>query len=172
MATAEDGGIQGSCKVLLHYKTTDRTYSSSGSGSSDGGGGGSSSGSGRPKAATEAGPAGTWIQDGTGWWFQYKDGSYPKNIWVQLGYNGNLEWYHFDGTGYMQTGWFTDIDGKRYFLHNVSDGTQGRMITGWNLLDGKWYYFNPISDGTCGALFVNRTTPDGYTVGADGVWQP
>lgn len=72
----------------------------------------------------------------------------------------------------MQTGWFTDIDGKRYFLHNVSDGTQGRMITGWNLLDGKWYYFNPISDGTCGALFVNRTTPDGYTVGADGVWQP
>ena len=171
-AMAEDGGIQGTCKVLLHYKTTDRTYSSSGSGSSGGGGGGSSSGSGRPKAATEAGPAGTWIQDGTGWWFQYKDGSHPKNIWVQLGYNGNLEWYHFDGNGYMQTGWFTDVDGNRYFLHNVSDGTQGRMVTGWNLLDGQWYYFNPVSDGTRGALYVNRTTPDGYTVGADGVWQP
>ena len=166
--TTADGGIQGICKVLLHYKTTDRTYSSSGS--SGGGGGGSSSGSGRPKAATEAGLAGTWIQDSTGWWFQYKDGSYPKDTWVQLGYNGNLEWYHFDGNGYMQTGWFTDVDGNRYFLHNVSDGTQGRMVTGWYMIEGNWFYFNPISDGTRGSLYVNRNTPDGYTVGVDGIW--
>ena len=169
--TAEDGGIEKSCKVILRYKTTDRTYSSSGSGSSGGGGGGFSS-SVRPNTVTETGPAGTWLQDQTGWWFKYTDGSYPKDTWVQLGYNGKLEWYHFDEAGYMQTGWFTDKDQNRYFLHNVSDGTQGHMVTGWYLVEGKWYYFNPVSDGTRGALFVNRTTPDGYTVGADGVWLP
>lgn len=76
---------------------------------------------------------------------------------MQLGYNGKLEWYHFDEAGYMQTGWLTDKDQNRYFLHNVSDGTQGHMVTGWYLVAGKWYYFNPVSDGTRGALFVNRT---------------
>lgn len=172
VATAEDGGIQGSCKVILRYKTTDRTYSGSGSSGGGGGGGSSSSGSGRPKAVTEAGPAGAWLQDNTGWWFRYADGSYPKNAWVQLGYNGGLEWYHFDEAGYMQTGWFTDQDGNRYFLHNVSDGTQGHMVTGWYMIEGNWFYFNPVSDGTRGSLYVNRNTPDGYTVGADGIWRP
>lgn len=72
----------------------------------------------------------------------------------------------------MQTGWFTDMDGHTYYLHNVSDGTRGRMVTGWNLIDGKWYYFNTVSDGTKGALFVNRETPDGYKVDQNGVWVP
>ena len=70
----------------------------------------------------------------------------------------------------MQTGWFTDTDGNRYYPHAVSDGTRGRMYTGWNLIDGVWYYFNPTSDGTKGALFMNRQTPDGYRVDASGAW--
>lgn len=70
----------------------------------------------------------------------------------------------------MQTGWFTDTDGNRYYLHVVSDGTRGRMYTGWNLIDGVWYYFNPTSDGTKGSLFMNRQTPDGYRVDASGAW--
>ena len=37
--------------------------------------------------------------------------------------------------------------------------------------DGKWYYFNPVSDGTRGSLYRNTTTPDGYRVGPDGVWE-
>lgn len=41
----------------------------------------------------------------------------------------------------------------------------------WYMIEGNWFYFNPVSDGTRGALYVNRTTPDGYAVGADGVWQ-
>lgn len=48
---------------------------------------------------------------------------------------------------------------------------QIRSESRWNLLEGKWYYFNPVSDDTRGALYINRTTPDGYAVGADGVWQ-
>lgn len=113
---------------------------------------------------------GSWKQDSIGWWYQYQDGSYPKACWKQLSYNSVLEWYHFDERGYMETGWFTDTDRHVYYLNPVSDGTKGRMVTGWNLIEGKWYYFNTVSDGTRGAMFVNRKTPDGYQVDGKGVW--
>ena len=41
----------------------------------------------------------------------------------------------------------------------------GAMLTGWQQIGGKWYYFN-----TSGALLTNTTTPDGYTVNANGEW--
>ena len=164
-----DGQKSAECKVVVAFKTTDQTQRPS-SGSS----GGSSSGSSRSVIGSAMSPnfdsAGTWIQDSTGWWYQNKDGSYPAACWQLLTYNGTSEWYHFDEKGYMQTGWFTDTDGNRYYLHAVSDGTRGRMYTGWNLIEGVWYYFNPTSDGTKGALFMNRQTPDGYRVDASGAW--
>ena len=169
-----DGQKSAECKVIVAFKTTDQTQrpsSGSSGGSSSGGGGGGSSrsviGSAMSPNSDSAGP---WIQDSTGWWYQNKDGSYPAACWQLLTYNGTSEWYHFDEKGYMQTGWFTDTDGNRYYLHAVSDGTRGRMYTGWNLIDGVWYYFNPTSDGTKGALFMNRQTPDGYRVDASGAW--
>ena len=159
-----DGQKSAECKVVVAFKTTDQTQrpsSGSSGGSSSGGGGGSS----RSVIGSAMSPnfdsAGTWIQDSTGWWYQNKDGSYPAACWQLLTYNGTSEWYHFDEKGYMQTGWFTDTDGNRYYLHAVSDGTRGRMYTGWNLIDGVWYYFNPTSDGTKGALFMNRQTDTG-----------
>ena len=168
-----DGQKSAECKVVVAFKTTDQTQrpsSGSSGGSSSGGGGGSS----RSVIGSAMSPnfdsAGTWIQDSTGWWYQNKDGSYPAACWQLLTYNGTSEWYHFDEKGYMQTGWFTDTDGNRYYLHAVSDGTRGRMYTGWNLIDGVWYYFNPTSDGTKGSLFMNRQTPDGYRVDASGAW--
>lgn len=169
-----DGQKTAECKVIVAFKTTDQTQrpsSGSSGGSSSGGGGGGSSRSVIGSAMSpNSDSAGTWIQDSTGWWYQNKDGSYPAACWQLLTYNGTSEWYHFDEKGYMQTGWFTDTDGNRYYLHAVSDGTRGRMYTGWNLIDGVWYYFNPTSDGTKGALFMNRQTPDGYRVDASGAW--
>lgn len=168
-----DGQKSAECKVVVAFKTTDQTqWPSSGSsgGSSSGGGGGSSRSVIGSAMSPNSDSAGTWIQDSTGWWYQNKDGSYPAACWQLLTYNGTSEWYHFDEKGYMQTGWFTDTDGNRYYLHAVSDGTRGRMYTGWNLIDGVWYYFNPTSDGTKGALFMNRQMPDGYRVDASGAW--
>lgn len=169
-----DGQKSVECKVIVAFKTTDQTQrpsSGSSGGSSSGGGGGGSSRSVIGSAMSpNSDSAGTWIQDSTGWWYQNKDGSYPAACWQLLTYNGTSEWYHFDEKGYMQTGWFTDTDGNRYYLHAVSDGTRGRMYTGWNLIDGVWYYFNPTSDGTKGSLFMNRQTPDGYRVDASGAW--
>lgn len=168
-----DGQKSAECKVIVAFKTTDQTQrpsSGSSGGSSSGGGGGSSRSVIGSAMSPNSDSAGTWIQDSTGWWYQNKDGSYPAACWQLLTYNGTSEWYHFDEKGYMQTGWFTDTDGNRYYLHAVSDGTRGRMYTGWNLIDGVWYYFNPTSDGTKGSLFMNRQTPDGYRVDASGAW--
>ena len=168
-----DGQKTAECKVIVAFKTTDQTQrpsSGSSGGSSSGGGGGSSRSVIGSAMSPNSDSAGTWIQDSTGWWYQNKDGSYPAACWQLLTYNGTSEWYHFDEKGYMQTGWFTDTDGNRYYLHAVSDGTRGRMYTGWNLIDGVWYYFNPTSDGTKGALFMNRQMPDGYRVDASGAW--
>lgn len=123
------------------------------------------------ESAMKAGSqSGNWIQDATGWWFSMKDGSYPVNTWMYLDYNRVYKWYHFDMSGYIRTGWFTDNDGHIYYLNPISDGTKGAMLTGWQYIDGYWYYFNPTSDGTQGALLVNTTTPDGYVVNEKGQW--
>ena len=60
-------------------------------------------------------------------------------------------------------------DGNRYYLNPVSDGTQGRMVTGWYWIDGMCYYFNPVSDGTRGAMKRNCEI-DGYQLNVDGIW--
>ena len=181
--TTEDGQKTAQCKVKVEFKTTEQTTrpSTSSGDSSGGSSGGSSSGGGsgssyRGSSSAAGGPGavgqtlGSWKRDSIGWWYQYQNGSYPKSCWKQLSYNGVLEWYHFDERGYMETGWFTDTDKHVYYLNPVSDGTCGRMVTGWNLIEGKWYYFNTVSDGTRGAMFVNRKTPDGYQVDGKGVW--
>ena len=174
-AVTEDRQKKADCTVTVIFKTTNQTTSSSSSSGGGGGGGGSSSSGVHVSTAGSAsgpGAGGNWVQNETGWWYQMKDGSYPKSCWMELSYNNKQEWYYFDETGYMKTGWFTDKDGAIYYLHAVGDGTRGRMYTGWNQIEGKWYYFNPVSDGTRGSLFVNRHTPDGFVVDSNGVWVP
>ncbi len=167
----------------------------SGSGGSGGGGGSSSGGpgggggamasglSGVQKPAANALPSyvavGTWNLHNSGrWQFIGSDGNIFRNRWAAI-YNPYAntaagarayDWFHFDAEGNMQTGWFIDpIDQNSYYLNPFSDGTCGRMMTGWVNIGGKQYYFNPNSDGAMGRMFRNERTPDGYYVGADGV---
>ena len=58
-------------------------------------------------------------------------------------------------------------DGYWYYL----DPATGRMLTGWQTVGGKQYYLGAETIGTRsqGALYVNTTTPDGFSVNADGV---
>ncbi len=148
-------------------KTEPEKPSGSGSGSSSSG---SISGYRSAIGTGSAVRTGKWIQDENGWWYRKPDGSYPVNEWAKLSYNRATYWYHFDAKGYIQTGWFTDTDGRRYYLNPVSDGTMGAMVTGWRQIDGYWYYFNEASDGYQGALYTGTTTPDGYQVDANGRW--
>lgn len=115
-----------------------------------------------------------WVKDSTGWWYQYADGSYPKNQWILL----DNYWYRFDKNGYaVHSGW-KYIDGKYYYINSdckmetnkwiATDNNyyyvdcQGIMQTGWIKIDNKTYYL----DGS-GAMLKN-TTKDGHKIGSDG----
>ena len=117
---------------------------------------------------------GSWIQSNGRWWFKHNDGSYTSNGWEKI----NRTWYHFDGSGWMQTGWVKD--GSWYYLDGsgamktgwLKDNgswyylqVSGAMKTGWMKVSGKWYYAY-----SSGALAINTTTPDGYRVNYDGEW--
>ncbi len=106
--------------------------------SSSGGSSGGGSGSGSSSSGSSS-SGGSWQHDGSGWWYRYTDGSYPKSAWARLG----SQWYYFDGEGYACRGW-QQIDGSWYYL----DPTNCNMLTGWHQdpQDGYWYYLNP-SDG-------------------------
>lgn len=82
--------------------------------------------------------------------------------WEQV--NGN--WWAFDESGYIKTGWMRDEDYNGWFYFDPEHGMQ----TGWVLIGGKWYYFHPTSDGMKGLMYAGRRTPDGYYVDENGVW--
>jgi hypothetical protein len=106
-----------------------------------------------------------WRYSPAGWWYQYGDGSWPSDSWKYL----DGRWYRFDQGGHLLLGWYVDPRGDRYYLNPVDDGTFGSIRIGWQIIDGKAYYFNTMSDGSLGKLLVSAVTPDGYSVGADGV---
>ena len=136
-----------------------------------------------------------WSKKDGHWFYQLEDGSYIVNEWKQI----NGTWYRFDNSGLMQTDWVKE-NGTWYYLNKsgamqtgwVKDkGTwyylnkSGAMQTGWVKDKGIWYYLNQsgametgwftVSDkwyyaNESGALAINTTTPDGYTVNADGEW--
>lgn len=140
----------------------------------DGNKGGNSSDSGnssgdRKKAPEEAyAVKGTWNQSGDQWQFLLENGEPAVSRWACILWNNSYEWFYFDAEGQMATGWVT-LNNQTFYLQPVSDGSRGRMLTGWQQIDGKWYWFNTESDGSRGALLKNGVTPDGYTVGEDGV---
>lgn len=79
------------------------------------------------------------------WRYYDSDGRRVSNVWKQLSYKETMFWYHFGTDGYMDTGWFKDVDGNWYYLNPASDGTQGAMKTGWftDPQDGHLYYLDP-----------------------------
>lgn len=176
------------------YAKWEKNTSGSGSGGSGSGGGGGSRGGGGGRSSsaggsTSGGPGnslpsyvekGEWSILNGFWRFTDAFGNLKVNTWTAA-YNPyatagqqNYDWFRFDVNGNMVTGWFTDIDGNRYFLNPISDGTLGKMMTGWVWIADesgvqRCYYFNPNSDGYRGKLLIN-TVVDGYTVDANGCW--
>ena len=75
----------------------------------------------------------------------------------------NASFYLFDAGGYMVTGWIQTADSKWYFFENAKTNDEGKMQIGWKQIQGVWYFF-----GTDGTMYQNQTTPDGFTVDANG----
>lgn len=69
-------------------------------------------------------------------------------------------WYRNPDGSYTKNNW--QKIGEEWFFF----GENGYMATGWIEWNGKWYY----CDQSRGNMLVNTTTPDGFTVDADGVY--
>lgn len=66
--------------------------------------------------------AARWCQSGTGWWYQYADGTYPAAEWKKI--DGKM--YYFDAAGWMKTGW-CQIGADWYYL----DSNGARLTDAW-----------------------------------------
>lgn len=140
---------------------------------------------------------GTWKRDEKGWWFEFKDGTYPagektsdqngeKLGWIQK----DGKWWAFGSDGYLKRGWVQDNASGKWYLIDEKTGMQigwyydesghcwyyldpvsGAMLTGWQLINGKWYYLSKTSGAVpLGSMYKETRTPDGYYVDKDGAW--
>ena len=128
-----------------------------------------------------------WIKNTVGWWYRYKDGSWPADCCVDLRWSQGIDTFCFNKRGYMVTGW-QHIDGKWYYFDTQSgamckgwiyvnkywyflDLKTGVMWTGWVDWKGKRCYLEPVSGRNQGHCYVSCVdTIDGktYSFDADG----
>ncbi len=99
-----------------------------------------------------------WKQTNGKWWYKNVDGSYPKSCWQTI----DGKQYHFDKSGYMQTGWLQD-GGQWYYLNS-----NGNPVTGWQKISSKWYYFNSECIMVTGTQVIDGKT---YIFNSSGVMQ-
>jgi len=121
-----------------------------------------------------------------GSWYAFGVDGYIKSGWV---YDYRLgSWYNQSIDTGMRTGWYTDTEDTHTYYLNPEEGG---MAAGWWRIDRKWYYFNTIvteaswefnretgnwqyntksKSKPFGSMYRAENTPDGYYVGADGVW--
>ena len=110
---------------------------------------------------------GQWKQSGNKWWYQYEDGTYPKNEFITI----DNKLYRFDQYGYMQTGWFK-VNNEDYYATSsgeikaqwVGSGNtwyyvdaDGKMVTGFQTISGIKYYFETNGLMKKGWFKVNGT---------------
>ena len=113
---------------------------------------------------------GQWKQSGNKWWYQYEDGTYPKNEFIAI----DNKLYRFDQYGYMQTGWFK-VNNEDYYATSsgeikaqwVGSGNNwyyvdadGKMVTGFQTISGTKYYFetNGLMKKGCSKSMEQITT--------------
>ena len=131
-------------------------------------------------------PVEGWQKSEKGWWYQYADGSYAIG-WKQLKWSKGTDWFYFNSSGVMVTGWYYDNNLKAWYYLDPSTGAMqkgkaikvdgywyymdgyGRMLTGWhNPGDGN-RYLEPVAGKNQGHMYVNCTAEiDGKTYVFDG----
>lgn len=201
-AEAQDGsGVKASCliNVISGSGNSGGSSSGGGGGSTSGGGshsgGGGSSGGGSITGSSGKGPngggmaslpdyvvKGNWVQAvDMNWKFTDSNGVLYLNKWAAIenpyantaSGQSAFDWFYFDANGNMATGWHQEGE-NLFYLNQNSDGTRGRMVTGWFWIPDqngvqKCYYFNPNSDGTRGKLIRNSVINENI-VNANGEW--
>lgn len=100
--------------------------------------------------AATASSQGQWIQSGSRWWYRNADGTYPVSCWEEIG----GDWYHFDASGWMQTGWLYDGGSWYYLLSSrkmVTDDAQ--------TINGVGYAFDSSGRMLANASFGFGSSP-------------
>ena len=119
-----------------------------------------------------------WVNENGQWKYRKQDGSFISNSWLAV----DEQQYYLNEDGIMLAdtitpdgiyvngkgertnyipGWKQNGDTWRYLKKNGSYAASTWIQDS----DGKWYYFN-----LGGRMVTNTTTPDGYYVDENGVW--
>ena len=98
-----------------------------------------------------------WKQSGNKWWYQYEDGTYPKNEFITI----DNKLYRFDQYGYMQTGWFKI--NKEYYYAPSSGSIQEQWVKSGN----NWYYVDADGKMVTGDYAINGEV---NRFDANGIW--
>lgn len=106
-------------------------------------------------SAAEAGD-GSWHSNDKGWWWQYSDGKYVTNDFVEV--DGAT--YYFKADGYMAKGWQKvekkSENGSYTWTNWYYFESNGAMVKdSWKQINGKWYYF-----GADGAMYTGTRYVD------------
>jgi len=99
-----------------------------------------------------------WEKTDDGLWHYSDNGSYMTNAWKLDGGS----WFYLNENGTLALSQFVSgDDGSLYYVN-----ADGQMVENqWINIGGTYYYA-----GNGGAILKNTTTPDGYYVDANGVW--
>lgn len=89
---------------------------------------------------------GQWYRADNIWYYRLPNGTNVADEWLLW----NNQYYRFDSTGRMLTGFYRGNTGSYYL------GSSGAMKTGWVLINGIWYYFNPTRGAGYGVMYVNQ----------------
>ena len=112
---------------------------------------------GGPALRTDISPEaseGSWASSGSNWMFLVDDKPYTG--WFT---DTDGKQYYMDETGIMQTGW-TDIGKKRYYFD-----MDGILQTGWTDIEKKRYYFDMDGILQTGTVIIDKKT---YELDTDG----
>lgn len=84
---------------------------------------------------------GNWQQDEIGYWYLRKDKTFPQTEWFKI----NDNWYYFDESGYMKTGWFTENEASGPWFYLKENGSM--VLNDKVELDNYIYSFD--ENGVC-----------------------
>lgn len=106
-------------------------------------------------AASADSSSGSWYcidKDKNLWKYGSDKTGFAKNGWYYIynsyaGTGGKTQWFYFDSSEYMQTGWAYPNGQSWYHLHELSDGSLGALSTGWytDTQDNRRYYLDPVT---------------------------
>lgn len=109
-----------------------------------------------------------WEKQEDGSWKYLRYGAYIQDEWEEINTASGRQWFVFDGSGKMITGWFgSNIQGWYYM--NPDDGA---MLAGqWFEVGEKWYYATKTGE-IAKNVYVRSTAPGVYCwVNDNGEWE-